>query len=163
MITRTVSAVLSTTMNPTTSKRTCRVTSLALLTRMQKLLQSIPMMLGVFALITSDNSNVGIANVNMFRYRGYYYDFEIGMYYLWSRYFDPSIGRFINSDNPDIFVLYSVIENNLYTYCLNNPINNRDEKGRLATWIVKKIVSVILEFCWSYSTISIRCFFKCLQ
>ena len=94
--------------------------------------------------VTSDNSNVGIANVNMFRYRGYYYDFEIGMYYLWSRYFDPSIGRFINSDNPDIFVLYSVIENNLYTYCLNNPINNRDEKGRLATWIVKKIVSVIL-------------------
>ena len=79
------------------------------------------------------SEKVGIANVNMFRYRGYYYDFEIGMYYLWSRYFDPSIGRFINSDNPDIFVLYSVIENNLYTYCLNNPINNRDEKGRLAT------------------------------
>ena len=90
--------------------------------------------------VTSDNSNVGIANVNMFRYRGYYYDFEIGMYYLWSRYFDPSIGRFINSDNPDIFVLYSVIENNLYTYCLNNPINNRDEKGRLLG-LLKKLLA----------------------
>ena len=38
------------------------------------------------------------ASYNHFRYRGYYYDTELGMYYLQSRYYDPVIGRFINAD-----------------------------------------------------------------
>ena len=40
----------------------------------------------------------GIATVNPFRYRGYYYDNETGLYYLQSRYYDPNVGRFINAD-----------------------------------------------------------------
>ena len=36
--------------------------------------------------------------MNPFRYRGYYYDNETGFYYLQSRYYDPSTGRFINAD-----------------------------------------------------------------
>ncbi|MCM1433485.1 MAG: hypothetical protein NC119_06035 [Clostridiales bacterium] len=32
------------------------------------------------------------------RYRGYYCDAETGYYYLQSRYYDPSICRFINED-----------------------------------------------------------------
>ena len=35
---------------------------------------------------------------NPIRYRGYYYDFETGFYYLQSRYYDPAMGRFINAD-----------------------------------------------------------------
>ena len=35
----------------------------------------------------SDNA-AHVANANPFRYRGYYYDDEIGMYYLQSRYYD---------------------------------------------------------------------------
>ena len=34
-----------------------------------------------------------IGNLNPFRYRGYYYDIETGLYYLQSRYYDPEIGR----------------------------------------------------------------------
>ena len=34
-------------------------------------------------------------------YRGYFYDFETGLYYLRSRYYDPEIGRFINADDTD--------------------------------------------------------------
>ena len=37
--------------------------------------------------ISQDVSDCGIANVNPFRYRGYYYDSEIGLYYLQSRYY----------------------------------------------------------------------------
>ncbi|HBF86449.1 MAG TPA: hypothetical protein DDW54_02080 [Clostridiales bacterium] len=37
--------------------------------------------------------------INPFRYRGYYYDTETGFYYLQTRYYDPTICRFINSDN----------------------------------------------------------------
>ena len=33
-----------------------------------------------------DVNATGIADLNPFRYRGYYYDSEIGMYYLQSRY-----------------------------------------------------------------------------
>ena len=36
---------------------------------------------------------------NPFRYRGYYYDTESGLYYLNSRYYDPVTGRFINADS----------------------------------------------------------------
>ena len=35
---------------------------------------------------------------NPFRYRGYYYDTSIGLYYLNSRYYDPETGRFLNED-----------------------------------------------------------------
>ena len=39
-----------------------------------------------------------IAFINPFRYRGYMYDAESGLYYLGSRYYDPETGRFINAD-----------------------------------------------------------------
>ena len=41
-------------------------------------------------------ASAAIADLNPFRYRGYYYDNETGLYYLQSRYYDPTIGRFIN-------------------------------------------------------------------
>jgi RHS repeat-associated protein len=40
-----------------------------------------------------------MATINPFRYRGYYYDSETKWYYLNSRYYDPIVGRFINSDD----------------------------------------------------------------
>lgn len=39
-----------------------------------------------------------IGTDNPFRYRGYYYDNETGLYYLNSRYYDAETGRFINAD-----------------------------------------------------------------
>ena len=38
-----------------------------------------------------------IGTLNPFRYRGYVYDEETGLYYLRSRYYNPSWKRFINS------------------------------------------------------------------
>ncbi|MEA4827168.1 MAG: RHS repeat-associated core domain-containing protein, partial [Clostridium sp.] len=40
--------------------------------------------------------SVGIKNP--YRYRGYRYDNETGLYYLQSRYYNPEWGRFINAD-----------------------------------------------------------------
>ena len=39
-----------------------------------------------------------VGKVNPFRYRGYFYDEESGLYYLQSRYYDPATGRFLNAD-----------------------------------------------------------------
>jgi RHS repeat-associated protein/uncharacterized repeat protein (TIGR02543 family) len=39
-----------------------------------------------------------IANINPFRWKGYYWDAESGLYYVNGRYYDPETGRFINPD-----------------------------------------------------------------
>ena len=82
--------------------------------------------------IVSDTSAVGIATVNPFRYRGYYYDAEIGLYYLQSRYYNPVVGRFVNADVPEIIdVVGSVANCNVFAYCQNKPINYVDPTGFL--------------------------------
>ncbi len=70
-----------------------------------------------------------IANANPLRYRGYYYDAETGYYYLQSRYYDPSICRFINADTYKYIDLSNKFGTNLFTYCDNNPINKFDLFG----------------------------------
>lgn len=70
-----------------------------------------------------------IANSNPLRYRGYYYDNETGYYYLQSRYYDPSICRFINADNLMFLDGYTDTGLNLFAYCCNNPVNYTDPSG----------------------------------
>ena len=52
---------------------------------------------------------------NPFRYRGYYYDVETGLYYLQSRYYNPEWGRFINAD-AYISTGQGLIGNNMFAY-----------------------------------------------
>lgn len=40
-----------------------------------------------------------LANINPFRYRGYYYDAETELYFLKTRYYDPEVGGFISPDS----------------------------------------------------------------
>ncbi|NLJ31217.1 MAG: RHS repeat-associated core domain-containing protein [Clostridiales bacterium] len=82
-----------------------------------------------------------IANVNPIRYRGYYYDTETGLYYLNSRYYDPQTGRFLNADDTDVLDedQNSLSENNLFAYCLNNPVNMTDDDGTIAWWIAAAV------------------------
>ena len=67
---------------------------------------------------------------NPFRYRGYYYDTETGMYYLKNRYYDPEIRRFISTDSIAVLeVQNDLYDKNLYAYCDNNPIMRKDTGG----------------------------------
>ena len=50
------------------------------------------------ATYSNGGENNEIIQNNPFLYRGYYYDYETGFYYLNSRYDDPVTGRFINAD-----------------------------------------------------------------
>ncbi len=82
----------------------------------------------VLSVINHTDANIG--NINPFRYRSYYYDTETGLYYLQTRYYDPEVGRFINSDS----VAYlgkgkELINYNLFAYCSNNPVNRVDYMG----------------------------------
>ena len=89
--------------------------------------------------IESDTTDCKIAEINPYRYRSYYLDREIGMYYLQSRYYDPQVGRFINADEI-MFAMSEgdILSKNIFTYCCNNPINFIDNNGCLGVpWQVK--------------------------
>jgi RHS repeat-associated protein len=68
------------------------------------------------------------AQYNPFRYRGYYYDSDLGMYYLQSRYYDAKICRFINSDSYTS-TGQGILSTNMFAYCINNPVNRVDYLG----------------------------------
>ena len=76
--------------------------------------------------VTDPNS---IALVNPLRYRGYVYDDETGLYYLKSRYYDPTTCRFINSDSFCDTSSGTPLSTNMYSYCEDNPIKNIDTNG----------------------------------
>ena len=50
-------------------------------------------------LTSTTEENKLLAYLNPFRYRGYYFDIDSGLYYLQTRYYDPETGRFINADD----------------------------------------------------------------
>ena len=77
-------------------------------------------------------------------YRGYFYDFETGLYYLRSRYYDPEIGRFINADDT-AYLGYdaSPLSMNIFAYCENNPVNREDDGGQAALTIVSIAVTYV--------------------
>ena len=68
------------------------------------------------------------AATNPLRYRGYCYDTETGLYYLHSRYYDPTTARFLNADTF-ASTGQGILGNNMFAYCLNNPTNFGDPSG----------------------------------
>ena len=80
--------------------------------------------------VTATEGNETIANLNPFRYRGYYYDTGIGLYFLKTRYYDPETGRFMTIDDISYLDPDSINGLNLYAYCRNNPVMCVDPSGR---------------------------------
>ncbi len=69
-----------------------------------------------------------LAELNPFRYRGYVYDGETGLYYLRSRYYAPLCNRFINAD---VYIggIASITLHNIFAYCKNMPVCLADTSG----------------------------------
>lgn len=88
------------------------------------------------------NSSGTMAGLNAIRYRSYYYDGEVGLYYLGSRYYSTKLGRFINADGY-ASTGRGLLGNNMYAYCLNNPVNYVDSSGKCCKWIGEKISEAI--------------------
>ncbi|MBQ4600358.1 MAG: RHS repeat-associated core domain-containing protein [Oscillospiraceae bacterium] len=84
---------------------------------------------------TSGNNGTGtldstLGRHNPLRYRGYVYDTETEFYYVASRYYDPTICRFINADDPSLLGANGDFTSlNLFAYCGNNPVSRKDESG----------------------------------
>ena len=84
--------------------------------------------------VTTAYSNGGASTnavYNPFKYRGYYHDSETGWYYLQSRYYNPTWGRFISAD-AYVSTGMGLLGFNMFAYCNNNPVNNFDPGGEIA-------------------------------
>ncbi|XZF77792.1 RHS repeat-associated core domain-containing protein [Bacillus sp. AL-1R] len=68
-----------------------------------------------------------------FRYAGYYYDQETGLYYLKARYYSSDIGRFLTKDQIEYSELKNPTTLNLYAYVNNNPVMYIDPSGHIST------------------------------
>ncbi|MCM0649711.1 discoidin domain-containing protein [Clostridium swellfunianum] len=77
-----------------------------------------------------------VGKKNPYRYRGYRYDTETGLYYLNSRYYNPDWGRFLNADALGGKV-GELLSHNVFAYCKNNPINMYDPSGY---WSIKNFL-----------------------
>ena len=92
---------------------------------------------------TSIAQNIAhVAAYNPFRYRGYRYDADTGFYYLQSRYYDPTICRFINADGY-ASTGQGILGFNMFAYCGNNPAINTDPSGKFfANILINTIANI---------------------
>ena len=94
----------------------------------------------VIAVTSELADTVGVQNP--FRYKGYYYDSETGMYYLKNRYYDTEIKRFICADGY-FSTGAGKHDCNMFLYCNNNPIVNVDFNGCSFISFVKKSINIV--------------------
>ena len=101
---------------------------------------------GIFTSYYLNNDYSTTAGKNPFMYRGYYYDSDLGMYYLQSRYYDPIVCRFINADVPDVITASptALTDKNLFAYCDNNPIMRADEDGEFWNYVIGGVVGCVV-------------------
>ena len=66
-----------------------------------------------------------LGKIQPFRYRGYVYDEESGLYYLRSRYYRPGWGRFVSAD------VLMPQSSSLYEYCRCCPSRFYDKDGQI--------------------------------
>ena len=85
------------------------------------------------------------------------YDEDTAMYYLQTRYYDPTTGRFINADNT-AFISSSgtAIGDNIYTYCENNPINRSDREGTFFKEIYNKLKKAVRKITHGVNNILVK-------
>ena len=84
-----------------------------------------------------------LGKVQPFRYRGYVFDDETGLYYLRSRYYNPRWGRFVNADALLVGAEKPVLNHSCYIYCTNDPVKNADPDGEFLNCIIGAVVGAV--------------------
>lgn len=96
--------------------------------------------------IIMDISGCDLGNINPFRYKGYYYDDDVEMYYCKSGFYVPSWHRWLNSDSINYLEPKNITSLNLFTYRNNNHVMYLDPSGNFGIWalLVITITSMLI-------------------
>ena len=95
-----------------------------------------------------------LGKVQPFRYCGYMFDEETGLYYLRSRYYNAERCRFVNGDKQ-IGCGKNIIEKNINAYCNNNPANFVDYNGAQPGDVFLTPDEAAIDFAECYNALSI--------
>ena len=98
--------------------------------------------------------------ISNFRYKGYYYDTDIELYYLKTRFYNPILLRFITPDSIEYLDSSSIIGLNLYAYCGNDPTNMINEERNLCFMACLAIGALVGAIVGVWNKSSIRSNFK---
>lgn len=88
---------------------------------------------------TVNTSGTFIGNINPFRYKGYYYDKETGLYLVTSRYYNPEWCRWLNADSIRYLEIGNLDVLNLFAYCENSPVMYKQGSTNQITNSLKKV------------------------
>lgn len=75
----------------------------------------------------SSSTVTGLDKINPRLFASYWYDKSLNLYFMKTRMYDPSLGRFLSKDV--ISSGSSALDQNPYIYCRNNPLANVDPSG----------------------------------
>ncbi|MBO5207041.1 MAG: hypothetical protein J6C09_05595 [Clostridia bacterium] len=82
---------------------------------------------------------------NPLTYRGYYYDQDLGLYYLNARYYDSVTHRFVSADGAEYLGANGDINSyNLFAYCSNNPVNCVDPSGHFVITLSSFLIGIAI-------------------
>ncbi|MBO5223936.1 MAG: hypothetical protein J6C23_05435 [Clostridia bacterium] len=93
-----------------------------------------------------------IVNFNRFYYRSYFLDYDTGLYYLKSRFYDPKAHRFLSPDDTKYLDPQTPYGTNLYAYCGNDPVNHIDPSGH--AWYHWAIGAGIIVLCAALTVVT---------
>ena len=81
---------------------------------------------------------------NPIRYKGYYYDSEVQMFYCKSRYYVPEWCRWLNADSIGFLQEKDINKLNLFAYCCNNPVTAIDPDGHSISFLIGLGIAILI-------------------
>jgi RHS repeat-associated protein len=85
----------------------------------------------------------GASGTEKVKFAGEIQDSSTGLYYIFARYYDPELGRFISLD-PQLGKLSSPQTLNRYVYCINSPLRFTDPTGEWFGISLKTTLQVLI-------------------
>jgi len=93
--------------------------------------------------VPTNSVGTTLRQINPLTYRGYVYDKETKLYYLQSRYYNRTTGRFLNADTYTS-TGQGLTGNNMFAYCGNNPTSRADQSGKFWNYVIGAVVGGVV-------------------